>query len=140
MQYNGLYGGYLGPYGVLPPNVGNYSPNVAKAPMGQSNGILWVQGEEGAKAYPVPIGSTLLLMDSEEKRFFIKTTDASGIPMPLRTFEYTEKQAQTGGLSGSSNEVENMYITREEFESRLKEIESKQDASKKEAKNVKSSV
>lgn len=55
-----------------------------------SGGIIWVQGEAGAKAYPVAPGNSMLLMDSESECFYIKTTDASGIPMPLRVFTYTE--------------------------------------------------
>lgn len=31
-----------------------------------------------------------LLMDSESECFYIKTTDASGMPLPLRTFSYKE--------------------------------------------------
>lgn len=53
-------------------------------------GIIWVQGEAGAKAYPVAAGSNVLLMDSEGECFYIKSTDASGMPLPLRVFEYKE--------------------------------------------------
>lgn len=55
-----------------------------------SNTITWVQGEAGAKAYPLAPASNVLLMDSEKDQFFIKSTDPSGMPMPLRTFEYKE--------------------------------------------------
>lgn len=62
----------------------------------QSNsGIIWVQGEEGAKAYMVAAGNSVLLMDSENSAFYIKSTDASGMPMPLRIFDYTERTAQS---------------------------------------------
>lgn len=55
-----------------------------------SASIIWVQGEAGAKAYPVAPGNSVLLMDSESECFYIKSTDTSGIPMPLRAFTYTE--------------------------------------------------
>lgn len=55
-----------------------------------SSGIIWVQGEAGAKAYPVAPGNSVLLMDSESECFYIKSTDSSGIPMPLRVFNYCE--------------------------------------------------
>lgn len=32
--------------------------------------IIWVQGEEGAKAYMVAAGNSVLLMDSENSAFF----------------------------------------------------------------------
>ena len=53
--------------------------------------IIWVQGEEGAKAYMVAAGNSVLLMDSENSAFYIKSTDASGMPLPLRTFDYKER-------------------------------------------------
>ena len=36
--------------------------------------IIWVQGEEGAKAYMVAAGNSVLLMDSENSAFYIKST------------------------------------------------------------------
>ena len=53
--------------------------------------IIWVQGEEGAKAYMVAAGNSVLLMDSENSAFYIKSTDASGMPLPLRVFDYKER-------------------------------------------------
>ena len=55
-----------------------------------NNGIQWVQGVEGAKAYQMPPNGILLLMDSENDGFFyIKSTDNIGMST-LRTFKYTE--------------------------------------------------
>lgn len=56
----------------------------------QQSSPIWVQGEAAAKSYPVAPGNTVLLMDSEQSRFFMKTTDQSGMPLPLRIFEFTE--------------------------------------------------
>ena len=50
------------------------------------NGINWVQGEAGAKSYAIAPGQSVLLVDSEKDVFYIKTSDASGMPMPLRIF------------------------------------------------------
>ena len=55
-----------------------------------NNSITWVQGQSGAKAYPVSPNTNALLMDAESEQFFIKSVDASGMPMPLRVFEYKE--------------------------------------------------
>lgn len=59
----------------------------------QHGGLIWVQGIEAAKSYPVSAGQSILLMDSESNSFFIKTADASGMPLPLRIFDYTERTA-----------------------------------------------
>ena len=62
-------------------------------PMAQqgNNGLIWVQGEAGAKSYIVAPGNTVMLMDSEGERFYLKSADVSGMPMPLRIFEYKER-------------------------------------------------
>lgn len=54
-----------------------------------TNGLLWVQGEAGAKSYLVAPGNTLLLLDSEADKFYIKSVDPNGMPQ-MRTFEYRE--------------------------------------------------
>ena len=60
------------------------------------NGIIWVQGEEGAKGYLVAPGENRLLMDSENSTFYIKSTDASGMPLPLRLYRtYGGKESLT---------------------------------------------
>lgn len=79
----------------------------------QSAPIIWVQGEEGAKAYMVAAGNSVLLMDSESSVFYIKSTDASGMPQPLRVFDYTERGKQAVEKVESKNDK---FVTREEFD------------------------
>ena len=77
---------------------------------------LWVQGEAGAKSFLVAPGQSLLLMDSEAEVFYIKSTDASGVPMPLRIFDYKER---TGGAMRPSQAAQTPaaeYVTRAEFD------------------------
>ena len=79
----------------------SYQPVYPQAAQQPSNSIVWVQGVEGAKAYPVGAGNSVLLMDSEDSVFYIKSTDASGMPQPLRVFDYKEQvgegEQQLGG-------------------------------------------
>lgn len=78
-----------------------YNPNTMRVeyfpdyPQKQNNnnGLLWVSGEVGAKSWQVAPNSTVLLMDSEADRFYIKSSDASGMPT-LRTYEYKEVNPQ----------------------------------------------
>lgn len=53
------------------------------------SGLNWVQGEAGAKSWFVNPGATVLLMDSESMRFYLKSADINGVPA-MRTFEYNE--------------------------------------------------
>ena len=74
-----------------------------------------MQGEAGAKSFFVAPGQSLILMDSEAEVFYIKSTDASGVPMPLRIFDYKERTgAQRPSQAAQMPAVE--YVTRAEFE------------------------
>lgn len=81
-----------------------------------NNGINWVQGEEGAKAYLVAAGNSVLLMDSEATSFYIKSTDPSGMPLPLRIFDYTERTAAPKTPVQGTQEPGVEYVTRDEFD------------------------
>lgn len=104
--YPGFYGGY--------PTQNPYQDQLTqlRAPQYQSNGLLWVQGEAGAKSYLMAPNTTVLLMDSEAQRFYLKSTDASGVP-GMRVFEYSEvipNQPKTPEIPADK------FVTREEFE------------------------
>ena len=50
-------------------------------PVPQNNGgIIWVQGEAGAKSYLVAPNTTVQLWDSENQSIYLKSADASGMP------------------------------------------------------------
>lgn len=88
-----------------------------------NNPIIWCQGESGAKSYMVAPSQSVMLMDSESNTFFIKSADASGMPLPLRIFDYKERTQQPHTEPQIQQQVEqNNYITREEFEQRIAEI------------------
>lgn len=82
-------------------------------PQQQNSGIIWVQGEAGAKAYPVAPNASVLLMDSEAKTMYLKGADQSGIPY-MRIFDYTERINPTASKM-EAVEQKNDYVTREEF-------------------------
>lgn len=97
-------------------------------PSGNGNsGLIWVQGEAGAKSYIVAPGNTVMLMDSEANVFYIKSADASGMPLPLRTFDYSERtvntqMGQNQGAGSPSGFDPSNFITREEFDARIAQI------------------
>ena len=77
---------------------------------------IWVQGEEGAKAYMVAAGNSVLLMDSENSAFYIKSTDASGMPLPLRVFDYKERTTATKMPPQTAQQPGGEFVTRAEFD------------------------
>lgn len=85
-------------------------------PQPTSNGILWVQGEEGAKAYMVAAGSSAMLMDSDANVFYIKSADESGVPRPLRIFDYAERTAAQRTPTQPTQQPAVEYVPRAEFD------------------------
>lgn len=84
------------------------------------NGIQWVQGETGAKAFAIGAGQSVLLMDSESNVFYIKSTDNSGMPLPLRIFDYTERTAQNAPTVPVAAQIDtSLFVTRAELDERL---------------------
>lgn len=77
---------------------------VLQQPQPVTNGIIWVQGEAGAKAYLTVPGASVLLMDSENNTFYIKSSDQSGMPLLLRIFDYTERTAVGGNAVQKSEQ------------------------------------
>lgn len=112
-----------GPTSYPIPQFGQYSQTMPQqlqvapqSPQG-TGGINWCQGLEGAKAYAVEPGKSAFIMDSEGQHFYIKSVDVSGIPAPLRVFDYTERQApapQAAAAAPVFNPSD--YVPRKEFE------------------------
>lgn len=99
----------------IPPQMPQQLPaqNIGSAPDG---GIIWVQGEAGARGYIVAPGYTIPLWDSEAHTIYLKTVDPSGIPS-MRIFDYTERTAQRKP-PGPQQE----YVTRREFEAVIAQL------------------
>ena len=73
------------------PSYGMYQqPNMMTVQNRQSTGIIWVNGEEGARSFVMAPNSNAILLDAEnDGRFYIKTTDNIGM-CTLRMFNYKE--------------------------------------------------
>ena len=95
----------------------------------QVNAINWVQGEAGAKSVPVAPGQKVLLMDSETNVFYVKSSDVSGMPLPLRIFEYKEVNKVASDEMNAS--AQNTYVTHEELEQALAKLKPEPKEEKK---------
>ena len=96
---------YFGGYSQ-PQNFQQYQPYQ------QSNNtviVVPVQGESGASMYPVAAGNTVVLMDFNAKRFWIKATDFNGLPAKFAAFDFSEVKPVV------QNDTQN-FVSRNEFE------------------------
>ena len=149
-MYQPNYGYQYPYYGAQPPMPDNLAqlrmnanqmqnavtqPPMSQQPMQQqSSQIIWVSGEAGAKSYLVAPGNTVMLLDAENSVFYLKSADASGMPLPLRIFDYKERtttaqQAFGGSVTAESVNLDN-FVTRKEFDE-LKASIASQTATKK---------
>ena len=137
-MYQPNYGYQYPYYGAQPPMPDNLAqlrmnqgqmqnPALAQSvppqPAQQPSQIIWVSGEAGAKSYLVAPGNTVMLLDAENSVFYLKSADASGMPLPLRIFDYKERQntpkSDFKAPTSNFSELDGKYITREEFEQRM---------------------
>lgn len=113
--YNNYYPvTYQNPYSAYQPQQvqPQYQQQVVQQPVQQqqtnNTGVNWVQGEAGARSWLVAPNTTVLLMDSEGDRFYLKSTDASGMPLPLRIFDYVERRSEAS--KNDINDPKGKYI------------------------------
>lgn len=108
INYQPNYYGTTGPQ-LVPQQTPNNQPQ-------NNSGFVWVSGEAGAKSYLVAPGQSVLLMDSEAETFYIKSADVSGMPLPLRIFDYSERREKAQQATNAEN------VTRAEFEALRAEV------------------
>lgn len=129
MMYNyPMYGGYQQPYypnnGAMPDQLAQlrggqqYQPTVPttqQPPTATSPNIIWVQGEEGMKAYLVAPNASVVLWDSESPVIYIKSADMNGMPS-VRIIDYTERTIHPKNTPQTPQIPTEEYVTRKEFD------------------------
>ena len=87
----------------------------------QNSGIIWVQGESGAKSYLVAPNTTVQLWDSENQVIYLKSADSSGMPS-IKTLDYSIRDAQSAAEPIKVNE--NKFISKDELDGLKNDLES----------------
>lgn len=80
-------------------------------PQSQSNSIIWVQGEAGAKSYLVAPNSTVTLWDTESETIYIKSADASGMPS-MKVLDYKIR----GASSAQNIPMQSGFATKDDLD------------------------
>lgn len=71
----------------------------------QTQTIQYVNGKGSVESYQLPANSSVILMDSNLPRFYLKQTDASGLAT-IKSYDFKETE----------EEKPKEYVTKEEFE------------------------
>ena len=109
-----FYNGYPATYQPIYPVQGT---QMSYANQQQQNGIIWVQGEAGAKSYMVAPNNTVQLWESESQTIYFKSADASGMPS-FKILDYTIRDSvKTAANSPVSVSQDNLsgYATKDEI-------------------------
>lgn len=121
MAYNYFPAGYM-------PQQYMYTQNAPASPTINANaqgGIIWVQGEAGAKSYLVAPNTTVQLWDSEAQVIYLKSADASGMPS-MKILDYTIRDNMQKQVTAPTQESFNpAYVTKTEFDAFKQEIQKK---------------
>lgn len=125
MAYNSYFPATYQPQYYYPVSQLQQAPATPQA----NNGIIWVQGEAGAKSYLVAPNNTVPLWDSETQTIYLKSADASGLPS-MKVIDYTirevpparQQEAQPAGT----------YVTKEEFDRLRAEVQKMMEVKKDE--------
>jgi hypothetical protein len=85
------------PYYPYYPTQNNAFQNVGNVGMNQPNvqsSLIWVQGINAAKSYPVAPNTSVPLFDSEANVVYIKSADASGMPS-IKILDYNVRDNES---------------------------------------------
>ena len=121
------------PYQTTYPQM-NYPSNYQTAvPMNQPQqtnnaGFVWVQGEAAAKAYPVAAGNSVLLMDSDAPVLYMKSTDNTGKPLPMETYDLVKRNPVSYQMQQAPQQPQidlSEYVKMSDLEAKVNELVNK---------------
>lgn len=108
-------------YNYFPTGYQPYQPNLFQGGASSQTGsaLIWVQGINAAKSYPVTPNTSVPLFDSEANVVYIKSADASGMPS-IKILDYTVRD---NAPKQAENQPQSDFVTHEELAAISKEID-----------------
>ena len=89
-------------------------PVQASQPQQMQTSVVWISGgKEEANGFMVAPNSRVIIFETNSMVFHIKERDASGTPIPMRTFNYTE---EAENKPHDTKKMNDKFVTREEFD------------------------
>jgi hypothetical protein len=97
MQYNNVYPAAAYSSTVVNPALNKQMPTQQQQSPQPGLVVRFISSEDEAKSFSdISAGSSAILMDTNADVFYIKSIDDSGMPMPLRVFDYKERLPDPG--------------------------------------------
>ena len=85
-----------------------------------TNGMIFVNNQKEAEDWLIQRGETVILWDKNRPVFYIKAADNRGLPLPIEVKEYHDVVEEK--LPVQTEIDTSKYVTSEEFEKRLAEL------------------
>jgi len=128
MAYNNYFPAGYQPYYPTQSNAFPTQMNVGATQPTQNTGIIWVQGEAGAKSYLVAPNTTVPLWDSEAQTIYLKSADVSGMPS-MKVIDYTIRDMIPPKVAQQNV----AYVTKDEFDKLRAEVQKMMEGRKDES-------
>ncbi len=105
----------------------SYSPQPTQQ---VQQGIIWVDGEVGAKAYQMPagwpVGTPIPLWGTNDQGIYLKSMNQMGMPNPLQKIHYQMEEMQQSQqalpVNGTVSESHADYVTKDDLNAMRDEI------------------
>lgn len=123
-QQNQSFNNYV-PYNSYTANLAQQNANFINQNFQAQTNITFVNGIEGAKAFHLRPNSNVLLMDSDNSKFYVKSTDNFGI-VNIKTYifvEYKNLPVENVSASQQSNTGEQNTKLYEEMKTKIDELD-----------------
>lgn len=89
-------------------------PAQTAQPQQMQTSVVWISGgKEEANGFMVAPNSRVIIFETNSMVFYIKERDASGTPIPMRTFNYTE---EAENKPHDTKKMDDKFVTRKEFD------------------------
>lgn len=113
---NNVYQPAYAPGGPSTPMQTPLQPNVAMQRNPYESSFIWIEADSVVDNYLVAPGSKVYFMKTDLTKFYVKSTDPSGKPMPVEVYSL----ARFG--DDQNAEPSPKYLTVEEFEKKIDEL------------------
>lgn len=127
-QQNPSFNNYI-PYNSYTANLAQQNANFNNQSFQSQTNITFVNGIEGAKAFQLRPNSNVLLMDSDNSKFYVKSTDNFGIAN-ISSYSFVEDKnlsIESVAANQPSNTGEQNTKLYEEMKTKIRELEAKVD-------------
>lgn len=122
-MFENFNGGYYPQQNYNPYN--NFQSMQAKNNQPVGGNFIWVNSRREAEEYPLGANGAQMMMNRNEKVFYLKSCDGFGMVQSFREFPYYEKETSDNIEIAENSEINNSveYVKRDEFEALKAEFE-----------------